>query len=184
MMLGHAPEEVDLSHETTTDPSDRDFWVRALPQDTYSDQLKRIVREMLRTSRRRRPDAGTLYERLVEDMEVWRSESMEGRRYVRKRNEEAKEEVVVVKVAVESKEGGEDAEMKVVEVRARGNDAEMEVEVKEKGKAAVVEVVDLEGGDDDEGGGDDDEGGEEEEEEEDRGKEAGRGKGKTRGGGF
>lgn len=171
MMLGHAPEEVDLSHETTTDPSERDFWVRALPQDTYSDQLKRIVREMLRTSRRRRPDAVTLYQHLVEDMEVWRSESVEGRRYIRKRKEEVEEEVVM-EVAVESKEGGKDPEMKVVEVKARGNDAEMEVEVKEKGEAAVVEVVDLEGEDDDEG-----------EEEEERGKETGRGKGKTRGGG-
>lgn len=146
MMLGHPPEEVDLSHETTTEPDERDFWVRALPQDTYSDRLKRIVREMLRTSRRRRPDAMTLYQNLIEDMEVWRLESVEGRRYIRR----IKEEEVDEEVVEEGKEVGKEAK------------AEVEVGDKEEGKAAEVEVVDLEGDEDDEEG---EEEGEEEEEE-------------------
>lgn len=107
MMLGHPPKEVDLSQETTTEPDERDFWVRALPQDAYSDQLKQIVREMLRTSRRRRPDAMTLYQNLVEDMELWRSESVEGRRYIRGGEAE---------VVEKGKEGGEDAVVEIVDL--------------------------------------------------------------------
>lgn len=179
MMLGHAPEEVDLSHETTTEPDERDFWVRALPQNTYSDQLKRIVREMLRTSRRRRPDAVTLYQNLLEDMEVWQSESVEGRRYNRRRIEMVEEEEKKV-VEKKDKEEGKDTKVEVVveEGKEGGKEAVKEVVVVEKGKEggkkAVVEVVDLEGSEEEE----------EEDEEEERGKEMGRGKGKTRGGGF
>lgn len=117
MMLGHPPEEVDLSHETTTEPDERDFWVRALPQDTYSSQLKQIVREMLRTSRRRRPDAMTLYQNLVEGMELWQSESVEGRRYIREKKEE---------VVEKGKEGGEDAIVEIVDL-----------EEEERGKGAT-----------------------------------------------
>lgn len=177
MMLGQAPEEVDLSHETTTEPAERDFWVRALPQETYSDQLKRIVREMLRTSRRRRPDAVTLYQNLLEDMEVWRSESVEGRRYIRRRIEVAEEEEKVVekKDKKKDKKKGKEAEAEVVEQGKRG------------GKKAEVEVVDLEGyeeGGEGEGEDEGEEGDEEGDDEEQRGNEMGRGKGKTRGGGF
>ena len=173
MMLGQAPEEVDLSHETTTEPAERDFWVRALPQETYSDQLKRIVREMLRTSRRRRPDAVTLYQNLLQDMEVWRSESVEGRRYIRRRIEVAEEEEKVVekKDKKKDKKKGKEAEVEVVEKGKRG------------GKKAEVEVVDLEGyeeGEEGEGEGEEEvEGVEEEQDEEEQ-----RGKGKTRGGGI
>lgn len=93
MMLGYPPKEVNLSHETTTHPAGRDAWVPALPPDTtYSPHLKRIVREMLRTSRRRRPDAATIHQNIITDMEVWRNESVEGRRYVRRWKEEEEEE--------------------------------------------------------------------------------------------
>lgn len=124
MMLGHILDEVDLSHETRTEPGGRDFWVRALPQKTYSGQLKRIVRGMLRTSRRRRPEAKTLYRNLLEDMEVWRSESVEGRRYIRRITDSVEEEKEVV-------------EKKEKKKKDQG-------EGKEGGKAAAVEVIDLE----------------------------------------
>lgn len=158
MMLGQAPEEVDLSHETTTEPAERDFWVRALPQETYSDQLKRIVREMLRTSRRRRPDAVTLYQNLLEDMAVWRSESVEGRRYIRRIievEEEEEKKVVEKKDKKKNKKEGKEAEVEVVVGVEEGQEGGKEA-VKEKDKAVVekgigkgekdgVEVVDLEG---------------------------------------
>lgn len=124
MMLGHPPKEVDLSHETTTEPDGRDFWVRALPQSTYSEQLKRIVREMLRISRQRRPDAATLNQNLLEGMEVWRSESVEGRRYIRG-IKEAVEEEEADKGVMEKKDKkkGNEAEVQkggVVEKEKRG----------------------------------------------------------------
>ena len=207
MMLGHPPEEVDLSHETRIEPAGRDFWVIELPQSTYSEQLKRIVREMLRTSRQRRPDAATLYQNLLEGMEVWRSESVEGRRYIRRieeveeedEDEEEEEEEDQWVVKKKDKKKGKETEVKrVVEKENRGFEKSDKVVEKEnrgfeksdreKGKEGEAERVVVEEGN--KRGkravsevidltGDE----EEEEEEEQRGNGMGRGKGKTRGGG-
>ena len=183
MMVGQPPQEVDLSHETTTHPAGRDAWVTALPPDTtYSPQLKRIVREMLRTRRRHRPDAAQLYQNIVDDMEVWQKETVEGRRYIRRKEEE----VVLVD---EDKKGnwGEDREKE-------GSNVVVEAE---GGREVIVGGEESETDDDKEeeheqargkgktrGGGQTRVGEEEEEEEEEEGElEQARGKGKTKGGG-
>lgn len=201
MMLGYPPREVNLSHETTTQPAGRDAWVPALPPDTiYSPHLKRIVREMLRTSRSGRPDAATIYQNITTDMEAWWNESLEGRRYVRRWKEEEEEEEgeeeeeeEEEKVVDEDKEKGKgkedgEGEERVGErkdvgsvVLEEGRDVGEEEGVVEEDEDDVMVTMDRrrEGQRERRGRGGDEQ---DEEEEEDEKREQGRGKGKTRGG--
>lgn len=187
MMLGQPPEAVNLSHETTTDPPDRDFWVQALPEDTYSCQLKRIVREMLRESIRRRPDGVMLYQNLMHDMEVWRGESEEGRRYVRRGecprgfpvvegdDEDGREE------GVGGKEGkGRDGQGSEVGEEEGGGRGGQEGPVEDEGEWRDTEEGPMEEEEEEGEWGEGQEGSAEEDEEDNKGRGRGKGKGKAK----
>ncbi|SLM41063.1 Serine/threonine/dual specificity protein kinase, catalytic domain [Lasallia pustulata] len=91
MMVGHPPEEQDLSGllpapefigtEAPTDPAGlRGFYMRALPQ-RYSNELRDIVRAMLHFQEAKRPTAADLSVEVDRGMRIWREDTEEGERY-------------------------------------------------------------------------------------------------------